>query len=131
MVYIIPLLVALSFLAAVFGLHTLLRGVPLSYEVPREVKEKTVDYRLLQKEFASYFPQQREAASKGSPSKGTATVKLPHPLKILGYSRGGIESVLLLAGREKLVPSKGRGQRAGSSSKWGKNTPTSPTGVKV
>ena len=111
MVYIIPLLVALTFLAAVFGLYTLLRGVPLSYEVPREVKEKTVDYRLLQKEFASYFPQQREAAAKGSPSKGTATVKLPHPLKILGYSRGGIESVLLLAGREKLVLLKGEGTK--------------------
>ena len=119
MVYIIPLLVGVAFLTAVGGLYTLLKDVPLSYEVPLEVKKQTVDYRTLQREFASYFPR-REAIAKNNTSKGVKTVKLPHPLKILGYSRGGVESVLLLAGREKLVLLKGEETKGWKLLKVGK-----------
>ena len=105
LVYLIPFAVGFLILTAAGMLYFTIPRIPLNYKVPPEVKKEKVDYRSLSRAFASYFP--REEGIKQKPAAVAKNIKLPHPLKILGYSRGGVEAVILRAGKETLTLLKG------------------------
>ena len=109
MVYLIPLSVGIVIISAAGILYFTLPRVPLDYGVPVEVKKGRVDYRSLTRDFASYFPREEERKQK--PAAVAQNVKLPKPLQILGYSRGGLDAVILRAGKETLILVEGETNR--------------------
>jgi len=83
-------------------LYFSLKSLPVNFSVPVEVKKK-VDIYSLQRDFSSFFPKEERKVVKQQSKPSKRFVRLPKPLKVLGYVEGLPSGVILKAGRKTLV----------------------------
>lgn len=82
-------------------LYFSIKNIPLNYPVPHK-KKKEINVYSLQISFSSYFPKEHKKVVK-KPTGGKTNIKLPRPLKILGFVKGVPSGVILKAGRNIFI----------------------------